>query len=165
MGASRGPATARSPGRLHDSGPTADYRTQTPETIFIRRVITGAKGTITFVIKIPTAGAVGEPWTITSGTGTYAKLQGRGYQVVDNYTGTPATFVLTGTVSQVKSVCPASDLGAHPGSDLFCIRSPPRPGPHAPSQVVTRIVLSESDRHAPWWTASSGTDRARPSAP
>ena len=59
-----------------------------------------AQGPITFVIKIPTDGAGGEPWTITSGTGAYAKLHGRGDQVVDNYTDTPATFVLTGTVSQ-----------------------------------------------------------------
>jgi hypothetical protein len=82
------------------SGPTTDHRTQTAEAIFIRRVVTGAKGTITFVIKIPTGGAGGEPWTITLGTGAYAKLHGRGDQVVDNYTGTPATFVLIGTVSQ-----------------------------------------------------------------
>ena len=87
-------------GALHESGPEITYRAQTDEAIFIRRVITGAKGTITFVINIPTDGAGGEPWTITSGTGAYAKLHGRGDQVVDNYTGTPATFVLTGTVSQ-----------------------------------------------------------------
>jgi hypothetical protein len=87
-------------GRLHDNGPATDYRTQTGDTVFIRRVVVGAKGTITFVIKIPTVGAGGEPWTITSGTKTYAKLHGRGYQVVDNYTGTPATFVMKGTVSQ-----------------------------------------------------------------
>jgi hypothetical protein len=87
-------------GVLHDSGRAIDHRTQTAEAIFIRRVVTGAKGTITFVIKIPMDGAGGEPWTITSGTGVYAKLHGRGDQVVDNYTGTPATFVLIGTVSQ-----------------------------------------------------------------
>jgi len=87
-------------GALHESGPEITYRAQTAETIFIRRVVTGAKGTITFVINIPTDGAGGEPWTITSGTGAYAKLHGRGDQVVDNYTDTPATFVLMGTVSQ-----------------------------------------------------------------
>ena len=48
-----------------------------------------------------TVGAGGEPWAITSGTKTYTKLHGSGYQVVDNYMGTPATFVLKGTVSQV----------------------------------------------------------------
>ena len=92
--------TAGGTGALHESGPEITYRAQTAETIFIRRVVTGAKGTITFVINIPTDGAGGEPWTITSGTGAYAKLHGRGDQVVDNYTDTPATFVLMGTVSQ-----------------------------------------------------------------
>src|SRR5215471_21278451 len=39
-------------GMLHDSGQATDYRTQNGETAIIRRVITGAKGTITFVITI-----------------------------------------------------------------------------------------------------------------
>ncbi len=90
-------------GVLHDSGPTTDYRTQNGEKVLIRRVVTGAKGTITFVITIPLAGGPGgEPWKITSGTKTYTKLHGQGHQVVDNYTGSPATFVLKGTVSQVR---------------------------------------------------------------
>ena len=87
-------------GALHESGPEITYRAQTDEAIFIRRVITGAKGTITFVIKIPTVGGGGEPFTITPGTGAYAKLHGHGLQVVDNYQGSPATFVLKGAVSQ-----------------------------------------------------------------
>lgn len=91
-------------GVLHDSGRTTDYRTQSGETAFIRRVITGAKGTITFVITIPLAGGPsGEPWKITSGTKFYTKLHGRGHQVVDNYAGSPATFVLKGTVSQARA--------------------------------------------------------------
>jgi hypothetical protein len=90
-------------GVLHDSGSATDYRTANPTTIIIRRVITGAKGTITFVITIPQVGAGGERWKITSGTRTYAKLHGRGYQVVDNYAGTPATFVLKGTVSPARA--------------------------------------------------------------
>jgi hypothetical protein len=88
-------------GVLHESGPEITYRAQTVEAIFIRRVITGAKGTITLVVKIPQVGGGGETFTITSGTGAYAKLHGRGYQVVDNYQAIPATFVLKGTVSQV----------------------------------------------------------------
>ena len=88
-------------GALHDNGPEIDYRTQTPEVITIRRVITGAKGSITLVVKIPQVGAGGETFTITSGTAAYAHLHGRGYQVVDNYQAIPATFVLKGTVSQV----------------------------------------------------------------
>jgi hypothetical protein len=90
-------------GVLHDSGPATDYRTANPTTIIIRRVITGAKGTITFVITIPQVGAGGERWTITSGTKAYAKLHGRGYEAVDNYTDTPATFVMKGTVSLARA--------------------------------------------------------------
>jgi hypothetical protein len=86
-------------GVVHDSGPATDYRTQNGTTALIRRVVTGAKGTITFVITINLTGGGGEPWKITSGTKTYTKLHGRGYEVVDNYASTPATFVLKGTVS------------------------------------------------------------------
>jgi len=89
-------------GVLRDSGPATDYRTQNGETAIIRRVVTGAKGTITFLITIDlTSGR--EPWTISSGTRTYAKLHGRGNEVVDNYSGSPATFVLKGTVSSSPS--------------------------------------------------------------
>jgi hypothetical protein len=48
-------------------------------------------------------GPGGERWTITSGTKAYAKLHGRGYQVVDNYTGSPATLVLKGIVSPART--------------------------------------------------------------
>ena len=91
-------------GMLHDSGRVTDYRTQKGQTAFIRRVVTGAKGTITFLITIPLAGPGpgGDPWKITSGTKTYTKLHGRGHQVVDNYTASPATFVLKGTVSPAQ---------------------------------------------------------------
>jgi len=90
-------------GVLHDSGPVIDYRTLNGETAIVRRVVTGAKGTITFVITIHLSSGGGEPWKITSGTKGYTKLHGRGYQVVDNYAGTPATFVLKGTVSQPEA--------------------------------------------------------------
>ena len=90
-------------GVLHDSGPVTDYRTQDGETAFIRRVIAGAKGAITIVITIHLVSGGGEPWTITSGTKTYTKLHGRGFEVVDNYQGSPATFVLKGTVSQARA--------------------------------------------------------------
>jgi hypothetical protein len=90
-------------GMLHDSGPATDYRTRNGETAIIRRVVTGAKGTITFVITIHLANGGGEPWKITSATKTYAKLHCRGYQVVDNYQGDPATFVLKGTVSHARA--------------------------------------------------------------
>jgi methionine aminopeptidase len=86
-------------GVLHDTGRTTDYRVEDDATIHIRRVITFTKGTITFAIAIPLIGAGSEQWTITSGTKTYAKLHGRGYEVVDNYAASPAAFVLKGTVS------------------------------------------------------------------
>jgi hypothetical protein len=89
-------------GVLHDSGRVTDYRTQMGNTALIRRVVAGAKGTITFLITITLAGPgpSGEPWRIMSGTKTYTKLRGRGLQVVDNYTGSPATFVLKGIVAK-----------------------------------------------------------------
>jgi len=61
-------------GLLHDSGPTTDYRTLSSTKIIIRRTVTFAKGTITFVITIYTVGSGGEKWTITSRPG----LRGRG---------------------------------------------------------------------------------------
>jgi hypothetical protein len=90
-------------GVLHDSGLATDYRTANPITITIRRVVTGAKGTITFVITIPQVGAGGERWTITSGTKAYAKLHGQGYEPVDDWVDSPATFVLKGTVSPARA--------------------------------------------------------------
>ena len=89
-------------GVLHDSGPVTDYRTENGLTATVRRVVTGAKGTITFVIRINMATG-SEPWTITGGTKTYAKLHGRGNEVVDNYSGSPATFVLKGNVSRAQA--------------------------------------------------------------
>jgi hypothetical protein len=60
------------------------------------------KGTITFVITIPLVGAGGERWTIASGTKAYSKLHGRGYEAVDDWVDSPATFVLKGTVFQAR---------------------------------------------------------------
>ena len=90
-------------GLLHDSGPTTDYRTLSSTKIIIRRTVTFAKGTITFVITIPVDGPGRETWTIRSGTKTYAKLHGQGYEVVDDWVSSPANFVLKGTVSQVRA--------------------------------------------------------------
>jgi hypothetical protein len=51
--------------------------------------------------------------------------------------------------------------GPSPGSDLFRVRSPPRLGPPASSQVAILAVLSGSSRDNPRSTTSSGTRRAR----
>jgi hypothetical protein len=44
-------------------------------------------------------GGGGERWTVTSATKNYAKLHGRGYEIVDDWADSPATFVLKGTIS------------------------------------------------------------------
>ena len=64
---------------------------------------TAARGRSEARTPARTVNGGGEPWTITSGTKSYANLHGHGFQVVDNYQGSPATFVLKGTVSQNPS--------------------------------------------------------------
>jgi len=87
-------------GVIADAGAITDYRTVTGDKILIRRVAVGKKGTITFLITLYQSASAPGKWTITSATRTYTGLHGSGTQVVDNYTGTPATFVLAGNVSQ-----------------------------------------------------------------
>ncbi len=87
-------------GAIADAGAITDYRTVTGDKILIRRVAVGKKGTITFLITLYQSASAPGKWTITSATRTYTGLHGSGAQVVDNYTSTPATFVLAGTVSQ-----------------------------------------------------------------
>jgi hypothetical protein len=87
-------------GAIADAGAVTDYRTVKGNKVLIRRVVVGKKGTITFLITLYQSASVPGKWTITSTTRTYKGLHGSGAQVVDNYTSTPATFVLAGTVSQ-----------------------------------------------------------------
>ena len=87
-------------GAIADAGAITDYRTVTGDKILIRRVAVGKKGTITFLITLYQSASAPGKWTITSATRTYTGLHGSGAQVVDNYTSTPATFVLAGSVSQ-----------------------------------------------------------------
>jgi hypothetical protein len=86
-------------GPITDRGTVTDYRTVRGTKALIRRVAVGKKGTITFLITINLATG-SEPWSITSGTGTYRDLHGNGTETVDNYQSNPATFTLSGTVSQ-----------------------------------------------------------------
>jgi hypothetical protein len=87
-------------GAINDHGTFTDHlRVNTSPTAVIRRVAVGKKGTIVFLIAMNTNTGLG-PWTIASGTKTYNGLRGRGTQVVGNLNGTPATFVLEGTVSR-----------------------------------------------------------------
>jgi hypothetical protein len=88
-------------GAVEDRGTATDYRRQIAGKALIRRVVVGRKGTITFLITIHLgAGAGAEPsWSVTSGSKAYRGLQGKGHEVVDNFSATPATFVMKGTVS------------------------------------------------------------------
>ena len=87
-------------GATADAGAVTDYRTVKGNKVLIRRVAVGKKGTITFLITLHMFASAPGKWTITSATKTYKGLHGNGTQVVDNYSSTPATFVLAGTVSQ-----------------------------------------------------------------
>ena len=87
-------------GAIADAGAVTDYRTVKGNNVLIRRAAVGKKGTITFLITLQVSASTPGKWTITSATRIYKGLHGNGTQVVDNYTSTPATFVLAGTVSQ-----------------------------------------------------------------
>ena len=86
-------------GKIKDKGKATDYRRQVGNTALIRRVVAGQKGTITFLITINLSTG-GEPWSVTSGSKAYRGLRGKGRQVVDNFSATPATFVMKGTISR-----------------------------------------------------------------
>ena len=85
-------------GAITDKGRVTDYRTVKGNSALIRRVAVGKKGTITFLITIDLKTGA-EPWTITSGTGSYRGLHGHGNEVVDEWWSTPAHFTMLGTVS------------------------------------------------------------------
>ena len=85
-------------GAITDKGRVTDYRTVKGNSALIRRVTVGKKGTITFLITIDLKTGA-EPWTITSGTGSYRGLHGHGSEVVDEWWSTPAHFTMLGTVS------------------------------------------------------------------
>jgi hypothetical protein len=63
----------------------------------IRRVV-GRKGPITFAITID-FGTGAEPWSVRSGSKAYRRLHARRRQVVDDFSSTPARFVMKGLVS------------------------------------------------------------------
>jgi len=86
-------------GAISDRGKVTDYRTVKGTTASLRRVTVGTRGTITFRITIHLDGSSAETWTITGATRAYKGLHGHGRETVDNFDGTPATFVLQGTVA------------------------------------------------------------------
>jgi hypothetical protein len=86
-------------GAINDKGKVRDYRTVNGNTAVIRRVAVGKHGAITFLITINLATHAPERWRIASATRAYQGLRGDGLETVDDYNDTPATFMLTGTVS------------------------------------------------------------------
>ena len=91
-----GTGTFTASGAIRDRGTVTGYRTVQGELITLRFVTVGKKGTITFVVKIDTKVGTSR-WTISSGTGAYKGLHGRGIER-ENFDYTVST--LTGTVSR-----------------------------------------------------------------
>jgi hypothetical protein len=83
-------------GAITDTGTVITYRTVTGTLITLRYVATSTKGTITYVVKItPYTGKGSSRWRITSATGQYKGLHGRGTESENaQYT----ISILTGTV-------------------------------------------------------------------
>jgi hypothetical protein len=94
-----GTGHCRLSGKIEDKGKATDYRRQVGNKVRIRRVVAGQKGTITFLITIDLSTGA-EPWSVISGSKAYRGLRGKGRQVVDNFSATPATFVMKGTISR-----------------------------------------------------------------
>ena len=65
-------------GAIADAGAVTDYRTVKGNKVLIRRVVTGKKGTITFLITLYQFASAPGKWTITSTTRTYKGLHGNG---------------------------------------------------------------------------------------
>jgi hypothetical protein len=87
-------------GAINDRGKATDYRTQVANTALVRRVVVGRKGTIAFLIRINLGSGSVPSWSVKSGSGAYRGLHGKGQEVVDDFSSTPATFVLKGTVNR-----------------------------------------------------------------
>jgi hypothetical protein len=96
-GSLAGKGTFKATGAVTDAGPVLAYRTVRADgtLITLRFVAKGRKGTITYVVKIDTNAGTSR-WTISSGTGAYKGLHGKGIERENaNYT----VSTLTGTVS------------------------------------------------------------------
>ena len=86
-------------GGIHDSGTYTHFRRVRGHTARIRCVNVGKHGTITIVITV-NLNTGSNAWTVTSGTGSYAGLHGKGTLTVDNFESNPYTFVMKGAVSR-----------------------------------------------------------------
>jgi hypothetical protein len=102
-------------------------------------------------------------WPLVSDRSVRSGLQGQARlrvyvgRCLSTCAGCPA-----GTVALGAGGADTYTQRAIPGSDLFRVRSPPRLGSRASSQVAMPAVLSGSDRDNPRPTTSSGTRGARP---
>jgi streptogramin lyase len=86
-------------GAINDTGRYTSYRTVKDQIATIRTVAVGVNGMITIVITINLSSG-SAPWTIASGTRSYAGLHGKGTLTVDNFERNPYTFVMKGTVGR-----------------------------------------------------------------
>ncbi len=97
-GSLAGTGTFHASGAVTDTGKALAYRTVGSQgtSITLRYFTKGKKGTITYVVKIDTRAGISR-WTITSGSGAYKGLHGKGSET-ENATYTVS--VLRGTVSR-----------------------------------------------------------------
>ena len=97
-GSLAGKGTFKATGAITDAGQVLGYRRVTANgtLITLRFVAKGKKGVITYLVKIDTTAGTSR-WTISSGTGAYKGLHGKGIER-ENATFTVST--LTGTVSR-----------------------------------------------------------------
>ena len=96
-GSLAGKGTFKATGAIRDAGPVLAYRTLSAAgtLITLRFVTKGKKGAITYLVKIDTTAGTSR-WTISSSTGAYKGLHGKGIERENaNYT----VSTLTGTVS------------------------------------------------------------------
>ena len=96
-GSLAGKGTFKATGAIADAGPVLAYRSVSSDGTLIRLrfVAKGKKGAITYLVKIDTTAGTAR-WTISSGTGAYKGLHGKGIER-ENASYTVST--LTGTVS------------------------------------------------------------------
>ena len=87
-------------GALNDAGRYTDYRTVTGQIATVRKVLVTTDGTIRMIVTIHLGRDVSPSWTITSATGAYAGLNGKGTLTVDKYQADPYTFAMVGTISR-----------------------------------------------------------------
>jgi len=97
-GSLAGKGTFKATGAITDAGSVLGYRTVSANgtLITLRFVAKGKKGAITYVVKIDTTAGTSR-WTISSGTGAYKGMHGKGIER-ENASYTVST--LTGTVSR-----------------------------------------------------------------